>query len=134
MGIMLVVEFVDPQIKYQGIPLNSMAKEIGLRLINQYHGMSFKNPKRPNRSLCNHGGNSFAFWQSIKKIRTYLQTGKKNKVKDQILLWGKLDCTTSYMVNRSLFVLISSIANTTSQQDICKYSINDGFDWGFFYL
>jgi hypothetical protein len=51
-----------------------------------------------------------------------------------VLLWGKLDCATSYPVNRGLYVVISSIANSTSQADLCKYSINNGFEWGFYTL
>jgi hypothetical protein len=134
LGIVLIVEFVEEEIRYNGISLKLMAREIGLRLINQYHGMSFKNPKKPKRGLCNYGGNSFAFWQSVKKVRSYLETGKKNQIKDQVLLWGKLDCATSYPVNRGLYVVISSIANSTSQADLCKYSINNGFEWGFYTL
>jgi len=134
MGIMLVAEFVEEDINYKGIPLNTMAKEIGLRMINFYKGMEIRNPVYPKRSVCSAGGNSFAFWQSIMKVKMYLKTGKKNNFKDQILLWGKNSCETSYMVNRALFVIIASIANSTPQQDICRYSTTDGFSWGIFYL
>lgn len=134
MGIVLVTEFVDEDINYNGVPINSMAREIGLRLIGTYHGMEIRNTLHPNRSVCSHGGNSFAFWQSVKKVRTFLKTGKKNQVKDQILLWGKLTCASSYMVNRALYIVISSIANTTPQIDLCRYSLSDGFDWGIYYL
>ncbi len=134
MGLVLICEFVEEEIMYDGISLKLMAREIGLRLIGQYKGTEFRNPLKPNRIICNFGGNSFAFWQSIKKVERYFETGKKNRVKDQIYFWGKMDCKTSYQVNRALYVIISSLANTTPQQDLCKYSKEDGFTWGLYYL
>ena len=38
------------------------------------------------------------------------------------------------MVNRSLYITIASIANSTPQQDLCRYAVKDDFSWGFFYL
>ncbi len=133
-GLMLTAEFVDDTIRYEGTSLNAMAREIGIRLIDQYNGTEFRNPVWPKRGVCSAGGNSFAFWQSVKKIKRYLETGKKNNVKDQIFFWGKLSCGTSYTVVRALYVIISALANTTPQQDMCRYSTSDGFSWGIFYL
>jgi hypothetical protein len=134
MGLMLVHEFVDKEIRYDTTSLQLMSREIALRVLGQYKGTEFRNPARPNRPICNFGGNSFAFWQSIKKIKRYFETGKKNRIKDQIYFWGKIDCNTSYQVNRSLYVLISSLANSTPQQDLCRYALGDGFTWGLYYL
>lgn len=134
MGLMLVHEFVEPEINFDGISLKQMAGEIALRILTHYDGMTIKNPLKPNRLVCNGGGNSFAFWMSIKKIIRYFKTGKKNHVKDQIYLWGKINCETSYQVNRSLFAVISAIANSTPQMDLCRYTNRDGFSWGFYSL
>ena len=134
MGLTLTFEFVEEDIHYKGISIKLMAKEIALRMLSNYKGTEFRNTMRPGRPVCSAGGNSFAFWQSIKKMRRYFETGKKNQVKDQILFWGKLDCNTSSEVNRALFVVIAAIANSTPQQDLCRYATGDGFNWGFYYL
>jgi hypothetical protein len=134
MGLILVNEFVDDKTHYNGIGLKNMAKEIALRLIGCYKGWVIQNPIYPGVAMCNHGGSSFAFWNSLVKIKRYFETGEKKHVCDQILLWGVLDCKTSYPINRGLFALIASIANSTPTADMCKYATRDGFDWGFYFL
>lgn len=134
MGLMLVHDLVGEEIEFSGNSLKSMSREIALRILDHYDGMVIHNPLKPKRALCNAGGNSFAFWMSVKKIKRYFEKGKKNKVKDQIYLWGKINCETSYQVNRSLFAIVSALANSTPQQDLCRYTTRDGFSWGFYTL
>jgi hypothetical protein len=137
MGLMLTVEFVDGSITYMGESLKEKARLMALRIIDYYDFLFIENPV--TGTLCNSGNNSAAFAFSIVHIREYFNNEGKNNMNDQIYLWGSVPepCgnDNNYQVNRSLYAVITALANSTPYVDMCRYVDNrDGFDWGFYYL
>lgn len=129
MGLSLTAEFVDSSVTFNGVSLNLMARDIGIRFIENVinEQMSIVNPVM-DRLPCNGGGFTGWFTPSLISLHDYLDNGVKNQANIQLPLPGTSD------VSRNICAVIMATANTCSNNVLCGYVSSDGFDWKLYYL